>query len=1178
MIKNYLAATKKIDFKHFLCVLLITLSFSNKSNSQCATPPVGCPTTDLTNFGVDSNNNASTIEYDNYISSFHSTVVRTANGTLQTWGEDMGNDGLVDLLSPITINATNYPALGSAIPLKAMLGSNSANNVQGILLATDGLYAWSKEGIVLDASITSSSTFQKLTINGNTNGLPTGVTPADVKMMFATYQTLAITTCSGDVWVISQTANVRGNGATGNATTWYQVTTSATGNPFLTNIVACRGNHNGLMALKSDGTVYVWGNNVLLGNNTAIIAAQTRAAQMTLPAGITPKMIGSSGNNTARSYYVLATDGNLYGVGSNATRQLGDWTTTDRLAWVQPRYTSAAGPVMNNIKWFSQQEHDSQYASVNVINASKNIYAFGNNDTSLIGATANPSNPVVPNGLTTADIILTVETGGHTSMVVRNCDPNFGYAGHRIRGSMGDGSGTTTTEASYNFSTAPVQICGAESIPIIQPIYAGNGPSSGYCAGSSVLLEPSPAGGTLIVLSGPGFLIGNTLNFTGLGTVVVQYTLPTACGGSSVVTRNFVTEYCSEDLQVVKTVNNPTPSVGSNVTFTIIATNNGPNNTYGVSVNDVLPAGYTFVSATPSTGTWSAPNWTIGNFANGANATLTIVATVNASGPYANTATISGLEPDSNSANNTSTVTPIVQTNLAVTKTVSNPTPNVGSNVTFTITASNAGPSNATGVTVNDVLLAGYTFVSATPSTGTWSAPNWTIGNLANGANATLTIVATVNASGPYANTATITGSETDPTPGNNTSTATTSPVSIIDAVTETYGPINGTTGGTTPTVVTNDTLNGTPVVIGTNPGQVTLTGVSVPTGLTLNPNSTVTVAPNTPAGSYNVEYTICEVTNPSNCDTVISVVTVAASVIDAVTETYGPINGTTGGTTPTVVTNDTLNGTLVVIGTNPGQVTLTGVSVPTGLTLNPNGTVTVAPNTPAGSYNVEYTICEVTNPSNCDTVISVVTVAASVIDANDDSHTMESGSDGGTAVIDIFANDTLNGSSTGLNQVTLTIDLPDPTGHIVLNPDGTVNVHLGTPAGTYQITYTICEKLNPGNCSTAVVTVIVNTIEEIDIYTHMTPNDDGNNDVFYIDGITKYPNNSVEIYNRWGVLVYQAKKYNNTDVSFDGKSRGRTTINRDDNLPEGTYYYIVRYTKDNGETKEKAGYLYINR
>jgi hypothetical protein len=60
--------------------------------------------------------------------------------------------------------------------------------------------------------------------------------------------------------------------------------------------------------------------------------------------------------------------------------------------------------------------------------------------------------------------------------------------------------------------------------------------------------------------------------------------------------------------------------------------------------------------------------------------------------------------------------------------------------------------------------------VSATPSVGTWTAPNWTIGNFANGANATLTITATVNASGPYTNTATITGNQTDPTSSNNTS------------------------------------------------------------------------------------------------------------------------------------------------------------------------------------------------------------------------------------------------------------------------------------------------------------------------------------------------------------------------------------------------------------------------
>ena len=72
------------------------------------------------------------------------------------------------------------------------------------------------------------------------------------------------------------------------------------------------------------------------------------------------------------------------------------------------------------------------------------------------------------------------------------------------------------------------------------------------------------------------------------------------------------------DLTVTKTVNNTTPNVGANVIFTITATNNGPSPASGVNVADSLPAGYTFVSATPSAGTsWSGPNWTIGNLLNG---------------------------------------------------------------------------------------------------------------------------------------------------------------------------------------------------------------------------------------------------------------------------------------------------------------------------------------------------------------------------------------------------------------------------------------------------------------------------------------------------------------------------------------------------------------------------------
>ena len=193
--------------------------------------------------------------------------------------------------------------------------------------------------------------------------------------------------------------------------------------------------------------------------------------------------------------------------------------------------------------------------------------------------------------------------------------------------------------------------------------------------------------------------------------------------------------------------------------------NNGPFDATGVFVTDLLSSGYTFVSANPS-GAYNAATgvWTIGNLDDSESDKLKITATVNPIGSYVNTATISGVQGDPNPGNNVSTITPtpILKTELAVTKTVSNTIPNVGSNVTFTITATNNGPSNATGVKVADNLPLGYTFVSATPSAGTWSGPTWTIGNLDNGASATLTIVAKVNASGPYGNTATISGAQSD--------------------------------------------------------------------------------------------------------------------------------------------------------------------------------------------------------------------------------------------------------------------------------------------------------------------------------------------------------------------------------------------------------------------------------
>jgi gliding motility-associated-like protein/uncharacterized repeat protein (TIGR01451 family) len=99
-----------------------------------------------------------------------------------------------------------------------------------------------------------------------------------------------------------------------------------------------------------------------------------------------------------------------------------------------------------------------------------------------------------------------------------------------------------------------------------------------------------------------------------------------------------------------------------------------------------------------------------------------------------------------------------------------------------------------------------------------------------------------------------------------------------------------------------------------------------------------------------------------------------------------------------------------------------------------------------------------------------------------------------------------------------------------------------------------------------------------IEPLTGMSPNNDGDNDVFYIRGLECYPDNTVEIYNRWGVLVFEREHYNNTDRAFKGISEGRVTSNQSEGLPEGTYFYVLKY-KDSGlNMHQKAGYLYINR
>lgn len=101
-------------------------------------------------------------------------------------------------------------------------------------------------------------------------------------------------------------------------------------------------------------------------------------------------------------------------------------------------------------------------------------------------------------------------------------------------------------------------------------------------------------------------------------------------------------------------------------------------------------------------------------------------------------------------------------------------------------------------------------------------------------------------------------------------------------------------------------------------------------------------------------------------------------------------------------------------------------------------------------------------------------------------------------------------------------------------------------------------------------------------IYNAVTPNSDGSNDYFIIDRDNTCASNvHVQIFNRWGVKIFETSDYDTVGNVFDGFSDGRLTIENQKQLPTGTYYYILDfdYLDGNGIQKKykKAGYLYLN-
>ncbi|MCB9224187.1 MAG: gliding motility-associated C-terminal domain-containing protein, partial [Crocinitomicaceae bacterium] len=134
---------------------------------------------------------------------------------------------------------------------------------------------------------------------------------------------------------------------------------------------------------------------------------------------------------------------------------------------------------------------------------------------------------------------------------------------------------------------------------------------------------------------------------------------------------------------------------------------------------------------------------------------------------------------------------------------------------------------------------------------------------------------------------------------------------------------------------------------------------------------------------------------------------------------------------------------------------------------------------------------------------------------------------------------------------------------------------------GDLNVSTTTAKILTPDNfivkITDAFGCVVIDTVHigllspdqcEVVVYNAYSPNNDGVNDFWEIDGIEGFPENTVVIYNRWGDVIIQFENYNNSDVIWGGENKSGGIV------PAGTYYFVVEV----GGEQDQAGWVQILR
>lgn len=414
----------------------------------------------------------------------------------------------------------------------------------------------------------------------------------------------------------------------------------------------------------------------------------------------------------------------------------------------------------------------------------------GTTITNTVSASSSTFDPATGNSTSSVSITLAAlaDLGiSKTAPATVNAGGNISYS---ITITNGTGAATNVTLTDNTpANTTFVSLTSPSGWTCTTPAVNGTGATN--CS-IPLFNENSTVSFTLVVKTGTA--VGNSAVISNTATVASATPDPTPGNNSSTATTTIVNQ---ADLVLTKS-GAVTAIAGQTLSYSFNLTNVGPNDASNVSFSDSLPAGTVFVSntaptgwncTTPAANTNGTVNCTAANLANGSGVGFSLVVRVNANvvcdTTILNTASVSSSITDPNTTNNTSAVPTQIQTQSDLAVSVNAPATAVPDvSAVYTITITNAGPSNSANTLLNNALPSAFTVEAITTSAGTCSgigtnAVNCTLGTLAVGATATITIQAhvpeTCQPTTAVNTTTVITGNcLADPVAANNSQTKTT--------------------------------------------------------------------------------------------------------------------------------------------------------------------------------------------------------------------------------------------------------------------------------------------------------------------------------------------------------------------------------------------------------------------